>query len=358
MESFYDSDEEIAWGPMSLREIKSDFTKRPNRTDIQRRHTNLGLRTPLKEKSGIDKLVDDISRKLNIVDNSSTFYKTILDDIENSEVITDDESDDFISFECKEISGISEKTIYYEHKSCNEAVTRNLTKINTTDIRRSDLQNFSIDLLESQRNLSDDSSIRFNDTFEEQGLDYKMPKHSIISASFLTNKCTADIKTPQTVFKIPSKLPTPRAKTPGKTKSKFNHIVSPIRIYINNSTTCLKKNVVGDTKITKSVLSKATKKISEKENISKPLAEVIYKPAKKTVTSSTKHIKLPSNIKKLVDGMDVTKHEKRLNRRYLKREEIAKRLQGNDLTLNEDGSMSSSSIQDVSLLTVKQDFIQ
>lgn len=231
----------------------------------------------------------------------------------------------------------------------------------------------------------------FNDTLEEieralrDGLDYTMPedviedtplkksprKQSIISASFLNHNNTAELgksnvlfsakkeepfKVPET--KLKSKLPTVKRTHITNTKSgmNFNDIVSPVRIYINNTPKpYLKQNMPNGKKINKFIQMPEVPK-SNKENAVSVFPEVVYKGAKKKINSGiSKDLLLPPSIKKLVKNTEVIKHQGRVNNRNIGDTTIHNKLMEADLTRY---SFNNSKNPDISILIRKQDYIQ
>uniref|UniRef100_A0A6P7G5Y4 Uncharacterized protein LOC114336270 n=1 Tax=Diabrotica virgifera virgifera TaxID=50390 RepID=A0A6P7G5Y4_DIAVI len=113
-------------------------------------------------------------------------------------------------------------------------------------------------------------------------------------------------------FRVPN-VP-PKLKSGQKTlKPNLKDIVSPVRMYINYSTNpVLKKNVhLVDRKVTnKADISSRIPEVKRTDNIDS-LPTTIYKPSKRQILASEKHLNLPASIEKMVIKSNVIRSEKK-----------------------------------------------
>ncbi|KAK9876267.1 hypothetical protein WA026_012566 [Henosepilachna vigintioctopunctata] len=97
-----------------------------------------------------------------------------------------------------------------------------------------------------------------------------------------------------------------------KSPNVFKNIVSPVRIYIKNSSMPVLKQTHKPIMVkhtSSSIQETSTSQPIKHRNLVKSLPEVIYKPSKKVIEKYDKEIILPDNIRKLVKERIVIKHE-------------------------------------------------
>ncbi|KAH1022283.1 hypothetical protein HUJ04_011705 [Dendroctonus ponderosae] len=149
-------------------------------------------------------------------------------------------------------------------------------------------------------------------------------------------------------FKVPKP---PLNRTP---RSKLEHRVSPVGIYIKYSprySPLVKVSATSRPNSSKTKLFAAEPQ--SKENIPEALncefPAVIYKPAATRMVSEQQDVKLPNSIKKLVSPQVVSKHERRIERQQHD-VSIERRLLESDLTIHMDDN------PDISIVVNKQPF--
>lgn len=176
-----------------------------------------------------------------------------------------------------------------------------------------------------------------------------------------TIKCTVTKDLSKPNFKIPG-LP-PRSKlthtTPQKACPNLKDIVSPVALYIKNSPRFPLKQNVPLKELSKIVTSTSTStKSANKANLFAEMPEVIYKPSKKQIVSTEKHIVIPPYMRKLnIRVAQITKHEGRINHES-DRSKVSEKLLLADITNRSIDQSLLDSTGDISVLTNKQAFIK
>lgn len=171
------------------------------------------------------------------------------------------------------------------------------------------------------------------------------------------NKYTDTKASSKTYFKIPELPLRPKLTNPTPPKTyNLKNVVSPVALYIKNSPRIpLKQNV--PLRDLSKIVTTTNPKPAYKE-IFAELPEVTYKPSKKQIATTEKHIVVPGYMKKFrfVEA-HIVKHEGRIIQER-DRSNISKKLLLTDITNTSIDQSLLDGTGDISVLTNKQALIK